>query len=556
MTEYAAYFRHLKHRLARTVQNAGNNKTYPESVPHCDVCQWFRECNSQRRGDDHLSLVAGIRKQQRNQLEEWDTRTMAKLAALPIPLKQKPKHGSREGLEHVREQARVQVAGRSEARLIHEPIVPVEAARGFCRLPEPSSDDIFFDIEGDPFVGNSGLQYLFGFAFNNLNGKLSYEKRWAFTPEDEKKGFEWLVDEIKRRREANPKMHVYHFGAHEPSTFKRLMGIYATRENEIDRMLRAGVLVDLHQAFKQAVRAGVEEYSLKKIEAFYQFARSTPLDQSRTAMRYIEHCLELDRSIDNLPSEFRQAMEGYNADDCFSAAKLRDWLEVERQKLFRDGMDVPRFVDRDEEASEELTERQERVSILVAELTSGIPSETKARTNEQQAQWLLAQLLDWHRRESKTKAWRYFELRDMDDELLLEQKDAISGLTWHGRVTSTGGVVADRYSFPDQETTIRADEKKEAHSEDRRIGTVVAIDPVERTVDIKKSSDAAGFHPTAIFLKEPIAKPWSNKTRYINSGVGSEITALTRPEPGAQRVICCCAGLPDSQLRKVRGQPC
>jgi uncharacterized protein len=49
-----------------------------------------------------------------------------------------------------------------------------------------------------------------------------------------------------RRREADPKMHVYHFGSYEQGTLKRLMGIHATREDEIDRMLRAGVLVDLH----------------------------------------------------------------------------------------------------------------------------------------------------------------------------------------------------------------------------------------------------------------------------------------------------------------------
>ena len=63
-------------------------------------------------------------------------------------------------------------------------------------------------------------------------------------------------------------MHVYHFGAYEPGALKRLMGMYATREDEIDRMLRAGVLVDLHQAFKQGMRASVEEYSLKRWKHF------------------------------------------------------------------------------------------------------------------------------------------------------------------------------------------------------------------------------------------------------------------------------------------------
>jgi len=74
---------------------------------------------------------------------------------------------------------------------------------------------------------------------------------------------------------------VYHFGGYEPGALKRLMGRYATREDEVDSMLRAGLLVDMHQVFKQAVRASVEEYSLKKLEAFYGFTRKTALESSR-----------------------------------------------------------------------------------------------------------------------------------------------------------------------------------------------------------------------------------------------------------------------------------
>ncbi len=126
---------------------------------------------------------------------------MAKLAVLPIPLKERPEHGSREAIEHVREQARVQVQGRTEKKFVHELLLPVVEGTGFCRLPEPSPNDIFLDIEGDPFVGESGLQYLFGFAFKNATGEMSYEKRWALNRQEEKKGFEWLVDEIVSRRD-------------------------------------------------------------------------------------------------------------------------------------------------------------------------------------------------------------------------------------------------------------------------------------------------------------------------------------------------------------------
>jgi predicted RecB family nuclease len=500
VAEYAAYFRYVKDRLARAIQNDGGGGTYPEPVAHCDVCRWFRECDARRRGDDHLSLVAGIRRQQRNQLEEWDTETMAKLAVLPTPLKQRPKHGSREAIERVREQARVQVTARLEKRLVHEPLLPVAEGMGLCRLPEPSRDDVFVDLEGDPFAGESGLQYLFGLAFKNAQGELRYEKRWALNREEEKRGFEWLVDEIMRRREANPRMHVYHFGAYEPGALKRLMGMYATREDEIDRLLRAGVLVDLHQAFKQSTLAGVEEYSLKKIEAFYGFERKTPLDESRAAMRYVEHRLELERNLEDMPDEIRTAMEGYNSEDCFSTAGLRDWLEEERSKLVEGGADVPRFVDREEEPSEELGERQKRIEALVAELTEGIPPDASERNEDQRAQWLLAQLLDWHRRENKATYWEGYRLAELDDEELREERAGLAGMKFLERLVVERQIPVDRYSFEKQETEARCE--KDLYYKGEKFGSVVAVDVAGRTIDVKKTRKSAEIHPTAAYVWE------------------------------------------------------
>ena len=93
--EYAAYYRHVKKRLAKVCDDGQAAETYPEPCVHCEVCRWFEECDTRRRGDDHLSLVAGIRRLQRNQLEDWDTETMAKLALMPVPLKERPATGRR-----------------------------------------------------------------------------------------------------------------------------------------------------------------------------------------------------------------------------------------------------------------------------------------------------------------------------------------------------------------------------------------------------------------------------------------------------------------------------
>ena len=500
VAEYAAYVRYVKARLLTAVLNGHASTTYPEPVEYCNICRWFRDCDAQRRADDHLSLVAGIRRQQRNQLEQWDTDTMAKLAVLPIPLQQKPEHGSRDGIERVREQARVQVQGRTDKKLVHEAVLPRAKGIGLCRLPEPSPEDLFLDLEGDPFVDESGLQYLFGVAFRDAEGELTYEKRWALNRQEEKKGFEWLVDEIMRRRELDPKMHVYHFGAYEPSTLKRLMGMYATREDQIDRMLRGGVLVDLHQAFKQSTRASVEEYSLKKIEAFYGFKRKTPLDVSRMAMRYVEHRLELGWDDEELPDDMRAALEGYNSEDCFSTTALRDWLETERQKLLDAGTNVPRFTDRPEEASEELDERQKRVAALAEQLTAGIPADVGSRTKEQKAQWLLAQLLDWHRRENKATYWEGFRLADLNGEDLLDERAGLAGLRFIQRLMIERKIPVDRYSFEKQETEARCD--KDLYYQGEKLGCVVAIDTIRRTIDIKKTRRTADEHPAAVYVWE------------------------------------------------------
>jgi predicted RecB family nuclease len=503
VSEYAAYYRYVRRRLLKAAGEEASRRTYPEPVEHCTICRWFKECDARRRRDDHLSLVAGIRRQQRDQFEEWDSETMAKLAALPIPLKQRPKHGARSGYERAREQARVQVEGRTEAKLVHEVLLPVAVGTGFCRLPEPSAGDMFLDLEGDPFVGEQGLQYLFGFASRNARNEWSYEKKWALNREEEKQRFEWLVDEIVRRRAVNPKMHVYHFGSYEPGALKRLMGMYATREDQIDRMLRAGVLVDLHQAFKQSTRASVEEYSLKKIEAFYGFERRTPLDLSRAAMRYVEHRLELGRleEEEGIPEEFRETLEGYNREDCVSTGRLRDWLEEERRKLVMRGIEVLRLPEKSGDASGKLEEKLGRTAALTELLSAGIPVNPDARTEQEAAQWLLAQLLSWHRREDK-RAWQDgYRYAEMNDEDLLDERVGLTKMSFLEHVEQVGRgrqVPTDRYSFePQQASNVRAE--KDVYFGDEKFGEVVRIDHVKGVVDIKKTRKTAEMHPLTVY---------------------------------------------------------
>jgi predicted RecB family nuclease len=497
--DYAAYYRYVKQRLSHTVEKNGSEiATYPEPTAHCEVCRWWKECDGQRRRDDHLSFVAGLSRLQEKQLCNWDVKTVARLAVLPLPLEQRPERGSKEGYVRIREQARVQVDGRTKKAPIHE-ILTLNDEHGFYLLPEPSAGDIFFDLESDPFVDRGGREYLFGVVAEAGAGTPSYDCRWAMAVEEEKRAFEWFVDLVMDRLSKHPGMHVYHFSGYEPGALKRLMGRYATREDEIDRILRGRVLVDLHTVLKRALRASVEQYSLKALEPFYGFERKVPLEDARTALRLIQHGLEL-KTADDIHQTVRDTVQTYNADDCFSTLELRNWLERERAKVEAAGHPIPRPALSDGVAPDKVNERQERSAELGARLREGTPEDPQARSEDQSARWLLSHLLDWHRREVKADWWEYYRLGDLSDEDLLYERSGLAGLRFVERLGVERKIPTDRYCFERQETDVRTEDELCAKGE--KFGEVVAIDMIARTADVKKTKKTADVHPTAVYVND------------------------------------------------------
>src|SRR5205823_1868013 len=143
----------------------------------------------------------------------------------PIPYK--TSRGAIETYGRLKDQARVQLVARQKAVPYYEMLEQV-VGQGLYKLPEPSKGDVLFDFEGDPFVGNNGLEYLFGWITEE-DGLLKYNSLMALSPAEEKKAFENFIDTMMLRWKEFPDMHIYHFTSYEPSALKRLMGKYATR---------------------------------------------------------------------------------------------------------------------------------------------------------------------------------------------------------------------------------------------------------------------------------------------------------------------------------------
>ncbi len=223
-------------------------------------------------------------------------------------------------------------------------------------------------------------------------------------------------------------MHVYHYAPYEPTALKRLMGRHATREEEVDALLRGGVLVDLYRAVRQGLRASVESYSIKKLEPLYGFTRQIDLRDAGSSIVAFEEWLQLGEG-DRPTSDILARIEGYNRDDVISNARLRDWLEGLRPELGRvTGQEVPRPADRVDDAPDGLTQAAAEVQAVADRLTAGVPADPAERTPEQQACWLLAQLLSWHRRESKATFWDFFRRIGMNPDELVDEDGAIGQL--------------------------------------------------------------------------------------------------------------------------------
>src|SRR5216683_1534946 len=252
-----------------------------------------------------------------------------------------------------------------------------------------------------------------------------------------------------------------------------------SRAEEVDRLLRGKVFVDLYSVVRQSLRASVEKYSIKDLEPFFDFARAMPLDEAGVARRVVEFALELRRA-DEIDAETRAKVEAYNKDDCLSARALRDWLERERAARIAAGARIDRPPPVSGDPTDEQKLEREETRAVREKLLAGVPADVAVRSTEQQARWLLANVLDFHWREDKCNWWEYYRLRELSDEQLQDERDGLAGLEFLETIPATskrkGTVPIHRYRFPSQDTDLRGGE--EVHSPNQggaegvKIGTI------------------------------------------------------------------------------------
>jgi predicted RecB family nuclease len=471
--------------------------TYPVRVPHCAICPWAEHCKQQWQDDDDLVLVPSLRRDQRQRLRDAGIDSVTSLATATAGELDEVSIGAA-AKRRLATQARLQVAARSSDVPPHEPILPVEPRRGLAMLPEPDAGDLFLDLEGDPFYGALGLEYLWGVS----DAHDRFTAWWAHDPVAEQSAFEQVVDHILDEWKRHPGMHVYHYAPYEPSRLKGLSQRYGTRVDEVDALLRGERLVDLYAVVRQGLRIGLESYSIKALEQLYDPAARDAAQIKDAGASIVEY----ERWRADGEQAILDAIEAYNRDDCISTRHLRDWLEDRRADVLADGHDVPRPDGSMADPADHRHEPDPAVVAVDAALRGGVPDESSDRTPEERARVLLANLLSWHRREDRAEWWDYFRVRALALDELEEEPATLGGLRDPRLVRTETRSGVWRYAIPPQECKLRVGDRGRVEHAGPGGGSslLVAIDLERGWVELKRALRNELPHPSGLLPPSPV----------------------------------------------------
>lgn len=461
--------------------------TSAEPCSHCTFCRWVPNCESHWEATDHLSRVANIARSHIAKLEASGIRTLEGLATSAEET-QVPDLNPQQ-FRKLRSQAALQLAKRTSGENQLE-VLPLDPPRGFDRLPQPSPGDMFFDMEGDPHqVG--GLEYLFG-VVTLENDRPEFAPFWGHDRSAEKLAFEACVDFMRHRLEAFPLAHIYHFGTYEETALKRLAMVHGTRENEVDDLLRRGKLVDLYRAVREAVRVSEPRYSIKNLEAFYRSGKRE--GEVTTAGASIVMYERWRRTQD---AQLLADIETYNRDDCVSTWECRDWLlglRPEGTRWFEGAGADPKAAEKEVKRSEAIAQ----VELLYRRLIDEAPD------TDREWRSLLADLLEFHRREAKPAYWAMFTRQDLSDEELLDDAECLALL----RPDPNQPPFADKrstvygFTFPPQDFKLRLGDKPLRSGSLEPAGEIVALDEEAGTVSLKLGPSRSQLADPASLIPE------------------------------------------------------
>lgn len=364
---------------------------------HVRACFRCPECELQLHATDDLLLVARMRVSQRARLLDAGVTTMAALAEHRSEVPELPTRT----VTALTGQARLQVAQNRTGTAQFEVVNP----QPLMLLPEPDDGDLFFDFEGDPLWTADGtdwgLEYLFGVL--EAGSAEKFRPLWAHDRASERRALTRFLAMVAKRRKRHPNMHIYHYGDYEKSALLRLAGRYGVGEDEVDDLLRNGVLIDLYPLVLKSIRSGSHNYSLKSLEPLYMGKRLRTGDVTTATASIAQYATYCERRDDGRADEAKAVLDeiaDYNLYDCVSTRELRTWLLLQAFEAGIGPAGALPVADEDEAVDEP----DDCDRALCAFAGDG----TGKRSTAQTAVAMIAAARGFHRREHKPFWWAHF----------------------------------------------------------------------------------------------------------------------------------------------------
>ena len=233
---------------------------------------------------------------------------------------------------------------------------------------------------------------------------------WGHNHDAEKTAFEDAIDFMTERLVSDPNSYIYHYGSYEETQIKRLSAQYATRESEVDEILRRSKLVDLLKVTRESILTSEKSYSLKDMEGFFAPARSAGVMDAESSMVQYETWRATGDQI--LLEEIRE----YNKEDCENTKGLRDWLLSIRLR------ESDWFEEEPFDEDKKTGKQDDALLVLLNRLKESAPSGTE------ETRALAGQLTRFHSRASKPQWWEFFQQGEMTEEELIQSANCLGGL--------------------------------------------------------------------------------------------------------------------------------
>ncbi|WP_322645529.1 TM0106 family RecB-like putative nuclease [Oerskovia flava] len=340
-------YRDRRARLtALTAAHLARTDPAPWDDPDVQACGRCDRCGEQVAARRDVLLVGGVYETQRERLRGAGITTIDELAAATTG----PADMPHDRFVQLRRQAALQLGDPTDdAAWAHGTVRWADASgprelawriddpAPVQRLPPPSAGDLFFDFEGDPLWSDDdgtdwGIDYLFGWVErpSTPGADPPFHALWAHDLVAERDALIAFVDHVADRRRTHPDLHVYHYAAYEKTHLLAIAARHGVYEEEVDDLLRDGVLVDLYAVVRQSLHIANKSRSIKKLEPLYmgdELRTGDVTDAAASVVAYAEYCALRDAGRAAEADALLRGIADYNRYDCVSTLRLLEWLQ-------------------------------------------------------------------------------------------------------------------------------------------------------------------------------------------------------------------------------------